>query len=388
MNNIAISVLKTAAMLIPLTVSAQVIPVAQDAYFVPGSATNFGSAVNITVGNSGAQGLVQFDLSQLPSGTLPASVQKATLTLFVNHISAPGTINVNAANGAWSEATVSGANAPPALGAAIAANVSVESPLHFITIDVTAAVQSWLEQPTANNGLLITAAGNTSVQFDSKESTNTSHSPALTLLIAVPGIAGPPGPPGAQGPPGPQGPQGAAGPQGSQGPAGTGLSVYDANNNLLGNLIGSFSNGVVVYRNGYYVSLLFSGKFPVSQIWWSNSGCTGTGYLNDGNSGYGGYVMGTTQVIYSRQTNSLYVPAGAGASVTSVNGGTIRSIENSGTQGGPPNYISADPDGSSNCSSTSGSAGGWLLSPLNAATALGWSVSGLPLSVAGPIKVN
>src|SRR5581483_224502 len=121
---------------------------------------------------------------------------------------------------------------------------------------------------------------------------------------------------------------------------------------------------------------------------WSSSGCRGTGYLNDGNSGYGGYVMGTTQVIFSGQTNALYVPAGTGASVTSTNGGTILSIENGGTQGGPPNYISANADGSSNCSGTSGSAGGWRLAPLNAATALGWTVNGSPLSVAGPIKVH
>jgi hypothetical protein len=366
---------------------AQVFPVTQDSYVVPGVPNNFGSAVNITVGSSSGLGLVQFDLSQLPTNATGSSVQKATLTLFANHVSTPGTINVNAANGAWTEAGVNGINAPT-IGAAVASNVSVPAGLQFVTIDVTATVQGWVNLPATNNGLIITANGSASVQFDSKESTNTSHPATLALILANTGTAGQAGPQGLTGPQGPQGLAGAPGPQGPQGAAGSGLSVYDANNNLLGSLIGSFGNGVMVYKNGYYTSVLFSGKFPVSQIWWSNTNCTGTGYLNDGNSGYGGYVMGTTQVIFSGQTNTLYVPSGNGASVTSVNGGTLRSIENSGTQGGPPNYISADPDGTSNCSGSSGAAGGWLLAPLSAPSALGWSVSGNPLSVAGPLKVH
>ena len=215
----------------PLAILAQTIPAAQDAYIVPGVATNFGASGNITVGSSASQGLVMFDLTQLPAGTLGNSVQKATLTLFANHTGSPGTINITAANGAWTETGVNGNNAPVP-GAAVAANVAVTAAMQFVTVDVTAAVQGWVSLPATNNGFLLTANGNASVQFDSKESTNTSHPATLTIVLAntgPAGAAGPMGPPGATGLPGQAGPRGLTGPPGPPGTAalfGTNLNQY------------------------------------------------------------------------------------------------------------------------------------------------------------------
>jgi hypothetical protein len=162
---------------------------------------------------------------------------------------------------------------------------------------------------------------------------------------------------------------------------------------VLGTLIGlaptapsnGMPNGVVVYKNGYFITLEFSGKFPIGvftgdlvlRILWTSTTCSGNGYLWD-NNGHGGIVMGTKIVIYSGQTNSLYVPSGAGASATSTLAPGFQSLEFTGAV-----------DGSSSCQPNSGlisSGSGWLLSPINASTALGWSVSGNPLGVAGPIK--
>ena len=86
--------------LLPLGLSAQDYKPSQDAYYVLGNATNFGSATSITVGSSGSVGLVQFDLSQLPAGVTAAQVAKATLTLFVNHIGVPGSVDLYPAS--WS----------------------------------------------------------------------------------------------------------------------------------------------------------------------------------------------------------------------------------------------------------------------------------------------
>ncbi len=180
---------------------------------------------------------------------------------------------------------------------------------------------------------------------------------------------------------------------GPQGPAGPGaISVLDANNNVLGTLIGladtksPFSpapNGVVVYRNGYFINLEFGGNFPVAIYTnvslWTSATCSGTGYLSlfaDSSPNFPSKI-GTKIVIYSGQTNSLYVPAGSGPSLASslVPSG-LQSLEN-GLFG----------DGSSNCQTqTPLPSNGWLLSPFNASTTLGWSVSGNPLGVAGPIK--
>src|SRR5215467_15786614 len=84
------------AMLAPFSaVHAQTLLPTADAYIVPGNNTNFGSSPSITVGSSGSVGLVQFDLTQLPPGTTAPQVQRATLTLFVNRVSSPATLNID-----------------------------------------------------------------------------------------------------------------------------------------------------------------------------------------------------------------------------------------------------------------------------------------------------
>jgi hypothetical protein len=77
----------------------------QDGYYVSGNGTNYGTAPTIVVGQTGGGavqlpgqlpvtgnatgvGLVQFDLTHLPAGLTSAQVQKATLTLFVDTITA------------------------------------------------------------------------------------------------------------------------------------------------------------------------------------------------------------------------------------------------------------------------------------------------------------
>ncbi|CAG7857389.1 hypothetical protein MCAMS1_02190 [biofilm metagenome] len=220
-----------------------------------------------------------------------------------------------------------------------------------------------------------------------------------TGLTGATGLQGPQGSAGATGAVGPRGPtgatglQGPAGPTGPQGSAGTGggVSVLDANNNVLGVLIGFNRNGVLVYKNGFFVSVLFSGKFPVTQMWWTGANCTGTPVLNDGNGDDGGFVMGTKIVVYSRLSNTLYVPTATGTGVsansaTSVGPIALQSIENGGLSTGAPDFIRSNPDGSADCTSNSGNRGGWNLTAINPSTALGWTVTGTPASVAGPIK--
>src|ERR1700722_476825 len=74
---------------------SQVLLPSADSFVAPGSPTNFGTASTITVGSSNSFGLVQFDLSQLPSGISASQVQKATFTLFLDHVGAGGTINID-----------------------------------------------------------------------------------------------------------------------------------------------------------------------------------------------------------------------------------------------------------------------------------------------------
>ena len=67
----------------------------------------------------------------------------------------------------------------------------------FLTVDVTPLVQSWVSG-TPNYGIWVRAASaqtTTSVSFDSKEATNTSHAAYLDVTVASMGPAGPQGPP-------------------------------------------------------------------------------------------------------------------------------------------------------------------------------------------------
>ena len=220
---------------------AQTLMPSQDAYVGPGSPDNFGTATSIIVGNSiiisvdrlgtvfrtpPSEGLVQFDLSQLPPGTTGAQVQKATLALFVNKVNAPGTVNISLANGQWAEASVNGLNRPT-VGGNVANSIPPPPVNQFLSVDVTNAVRGWVNLPVTNMGFVITANGLANVEFDSKENLNTSHPATLTIVLANTGPQGPTGPIGPTGPQGPTGPIGATGPQGPAGVSGYNIVLQD-----------------------------------------------------------------------------------------------------------------------------------------------------------------
>jgi hypothetical protein len=205
-----------AAALAPIASLAQTLPPSQDAYYVPANGTNFGAGITVTVGSSGAVGLVQFDLSQAPVGT----VQKATLTLFLDHVGTAGSINVDTVSSStpWNELTVNG-NSGISAGTAVATGVPTTAANTFVTVDATNAVQAWLTTPSSNNGFMILGNAGTNVQFDSKENTTTSHPATLTIVMANSGPTGTTGITGATGPTGATG-AGTTGASGSTGVAG------------------------------------------------------------------------------------------------------------------------------------------------------------------------
>jgi hypothetical protein len=201
------------ALAVPAAALAAGVPVAQDAFVTPGNAANYGALPNINVGGTSSfLGMVQFDLSTLPAGTTGSSVAKATLILYVNKLGAPGSVNIDIANGPWTEGGVNGNNTPTP-GGVVATGVPVNTASTYLAIDATRAVVNWLDRVTLNQGFLIQPGSpGVAVYFDSKESTSTSHPPQLEITLI--------GPAGPQGATGPAGPQGATGPIGPAGPAG------------------------------------------------------------------------------------------------------------------------------------------------------------------------
>jgi hypothetical protein len=225
--------------LAPIAGFAQTLAPSQDAYYVPGNGSNFGTSTTITVGSSSAIGLVQFDLTQLPAGLTAGQIQKATLTLFLDHVNSGGSINVDmvSASTPWGELTVTG-DSGISPGGAVNTSVMTNTADTFISMDATAAVQGWITTPSSNNGFMIQANASTSVQFDSKENTTTSHPAMLTIVLVsvgptgATGSIGTNGSNGATGATGPAGvgttgatgPTGVAGPTGATGPTGVGLT--------------------------------------------------------------------------------------------------------------------------------------------------------------------
>ncbi len=213
------------AAIVPAGLHAQVLLPSQDASVITNFPLANGGAQSLAVTGPDrfgikSEGLVQFDLSSLPAGLTSSKIAHATLTLFVDQVNDPGTMNVYAANGSWTESGVNGFNAPAA-GAAVATNVPVANQFSFVTIDVTTAVQNWIGGVTPNNGFLLQGNVSTDVHFDSKESILTSQPAMLSIVLASSGTgAGPAGPTGPQGLTGATGPQGVPGVAGATGPQG------------------------------------------------------------------------------------------------------------------------------------------------------------------------
>jgi len=161
---------------------AQITPLG-DAYInTADPTTNYGAATLLDVNGAKQTTYIQFNLASIPA---TASVSQATLKLYVNAVTTAGSFNVDYVNGAWSEGTIDSSNAPP-LGAAIASNVSVTTAdkNQYILVNVTSAVQAWLNGSEANNGLALVANSSFNATFDSKENTTTSHPAELDIAFA------------------------------------------------------------------------------------------------------------------------------------------------------------------------------------------------------------
>ena len=209
---------------------AQAPPLADVLTYSPTPNQNYGSYTSLFVQKGG--GVISVSYINFNTATLPAgsTVSKATLRLFVNQVTSPGSFDVYQLNTSWTESGVTYNNAP-ALGTSATGNhpvsFSIASVNQFVVIDVTSLVQAWANGSVPNNGLALamtTTSG--AVAFDSKEGIYTSHQPELEIALA--GAQGPPGP---QGPQGATGPEGPAGPQGAAGANGQGFTFRNAFNN-------------------------------------------------------------------------------------------------------------------------------------------------------------
>jgi hypothetical protein len=147
--------------------------------------TNYGAKTLLDVESASQTTYIQFDLSGLPSGYTGANIAKATLKLYVNAVTTAGSFNVDYVNGTWSEGKIT-ANLAPALGGTIVASVPLAAAnVHdYIIVDITSALGAWLNGTQANDGIALVGNSPLNANFDSKESTTTSHPPELDIVFA------------------------------------------------------------------------------------------------------------------------------------------------------------------------------------------------------------
>ena len=165
---------------------AQHFPPSEDTFVSSGRpSTNFGSS-GILVVSSSTTTYMKFQLSGVPAG---ASVTKATLRLYVDGVVTGGRFDVYnlPATPGWSENSLKYSTPPPARSVSATGNpitVSASSLNKFLSIDMTAAVQGWLREPSRNNGIALALIGDTGLfSFDSKESLVSSHAPELEIVL-------------------------------------------------------------------------------------------------------------------------------------------------------------------------------------------------------------
>jgi len=146
--------------------------------------TNFGAKNLLNVQSASQTTYIQFDLSSIPAGYTGSNIAKATLKLYVNTVPTAGSFNVDFVNGSWSEKTIT-SNMAPALGTTIAPSVALSNTnvKDYILVDVTAALQAWLNGTQPNDGIALVANSPLSATFDSKETTTQSHPPEIDVVF-------------------------------------------------------------------------------------------------------------------------------------------------------------------------------------------------------------
>ena len=171
---------------------AQLLPSADTFVSASNPNLNYGTSPILVV-QPGSVVYMKFNLASLPMG---ATVQRASLRLYVDVLVTPGIFDVFPVLGEWSEGTLTYSSNPPRLGpSATGQTISVTSfsVNNYVLADITGLVQDWLSGKLANNGLALklTSAGGT-FSFDAKEALLTGNAPELDIkLVKGADIAGP-----------------------------------------------------------------------------------------------------------------------------------------------------------------------------------------------------
>jgi hypothetical protein len=140
-------------------------------------------------GATSSQGLIQFDLSALPSNV---TILSATLSLYQSFNDGNGdTISLFQNTSAWSESTTT-YDTKPSFDSTAVSSLLISDPNSGVTrtFDLTSVVQGWYSGGLVNDGLTLTQSPDAPawIYFEGQRSSNPSQAPSLTIVYtsAVP----------------------------------------------------------------------------------------------------------------------------------------------------------------------------------------------------------
>jgi len=174
---------------------ALTVPVAQDASSTAANTITpaTGKATSLAV-NAKQTAFVRFNVSNLavvPAEITAANITSATLRLYVTGTK-PGDLTVHAVTSDWSEVPA-GKSAPiPTIDPTVLVTIPGTDTVgkHFITVDVTAQVKSWLATPASDFGLAIQTTTTTAkVRLGSKEGPGLGEAVELEIQADLFGLA-------------------------------------------------------------------------------------------------------------------------------------------------------------------------------------------------------
>ncbi|MFQ5471034.1 MAG: DNRLRE domain-containing protein [Gammaproteobacteria bacterium] len=177
-ENIAVSCGKC-----PVTTVLQPSASGKDAYIRANKpTTNYGGSDKIKLEQDKRHGLIEFDLSSIPTD---ASVSSATLGLYLEkEPNNPQMVDVHAIQTSWLENNVTWQTPWTSNGGDYTNTVidtQTVSVVNFYQWNVLNTVIGWLATPSTNHGLLLKTHGNDKAEFTSSESGPTSNLPKLEI---------------------------------------------------------------------------------------------------------------------------------------------------------------------------------------------------------------
>jgi hypothetical protein len=128
---------------------------------------------------------INFDLDPIPSG---ATVDRATLRLWVSSIPYAGQVDVVPVLGPWDEATLTAQTSPP-LGPPVTGEGMDKTNLRqWVDLDVTSLVQQWVSGALPNYGLALQGNANNpvAVRFDTRENLLSAHLAEIEIVLGAP----------------------------------------------------------------------------------------------------------------------------------------------------------------------------------------------------------